>query len=268
MAKDLYYKTEEEIELMRDSSLLVGKVHAEMAKLVEPGVTTKQLDEVAEAFIRDHGAVPSFKGYRGFPYALCVSRNSEVVHGMPSNKPLEEGDIVSIDCGVFKNGFHGDSAYTFAVGKISNDVKQLMKVTYEALYLGIEQAAAGNRVGDISNAIQQHAENHGYGVVRELVGHGVGKKLHEAPEVPNFGKRGRGPKLGEGLVIAIEPMINMGTKNVRQASDGWTIHTADSQPSAHYEHTVVIRKGKAEILSTFEYIEKVLKEKNNDKVLA
>ncbi|MDG1157995.1 MAG: type I methionyl aminopeptidase [Flavobacteriales bacterium] len=257
----VYYKTEDEIGLLRESSLLVGKTLAEVAKMVKPGVTTLELDAVAEEFIRDNDAVPGFKGYGGFPNSLCTSVNAEVVHGIPNNRPLEEGDIVSVDCGVLKNGFYGDSAYTFAVGNISAEVEELLKVTKESLNLAIEQAIAGLRIGDIGYAVQNHAERHGYGVVRELVGHGLGRSLHESPEVPNYGRRGNGLKLREGLVLAIEPMINLGVKEVRQAEDGWTIVTADGLPSAHFEHDVVIRKGKAEVLSTFKWIEEVLKEK-------
>ena len=257
----VYYKTEDEIGLLRESSLLVGKTLAEVAKMIKPGVTTLELDAVAEEFIRDNEAVPGFKGYGGFPNSLCTSVNAEVVHGIPNNRPLEEGDIVSVDCGVLKNGFYGDSAYTFAVGNISAEVEELLKVTKESLNLAIEQVIAGMRIGDIGYAVQNHAESHGYGVVRELVGHGLGRSLHESPEVPNYGRRGNGLKLREGLVLAIEPMINLGVKEVRQSEDGWTIVTADGLPSAHFEHDVVIRKGKAEVLSTFKWIEEVLKEK-------
>jgi methionyl aminopeptidase len=256
----VYLKTEEEIELIKKSSLLVGKTLAEVAKHIEPGVTTLRLDAIAEEFIRDNGGIPGFKGYNGFPNSLCVSKNAEVVHGIPSDKPLENGDIISVDCGVLMNGFYGDSAYTFAVGEISTEVQKLLSVTKECLYIGIEAAIAGNRTGDIGFAIQNHAETNGFSVVRELVGHGLGKKLHEAPEVPNYGKRGRGTKMQEGLVIAIEPMINMGKKEVIQANDGWTIVTSDNLPSAHFEHTVVIRKDKAEVLSSFIEIEKVIKQ--------
>jgi len=252
------YKTDDEIELIRQSSLLVGKTLAELAKLIKPGVTTLELDKVAYEFINDHQAYPGFLGYNDFPNSICASVNSAVVHGLPTNIPLKEGDIVSCDIGVVKNGYWGDSAYTFAVGEVSNEIKQLMKVTKESLYLAIEQAVAGKRIGDISFAVQNHAESHNYGVVRELVGHGVGKSLHEAPEVPNFGRRGSGLQLQAGLVIAIEPMINLGTRNVRQLKDGWTIQTADGKPSAHYEHTIVVRKDKAEILSSFEWIEQAL----------
>lgn len=258
----IYYKTEEEIELIKESSLLVAKTHAEVAKLIQPGVSTLTLDKIAEEFIRDNGGVPAFKGYSGFPNTLCVSPNEQVVHGIPTNDPIESGTILSLDCGVKKNGFFGDSAFTYEVGEVAKDVKELLKITRESLYKGIEVAVAGNRIGDIGYAIQNHAEKNGFTVVRELVGHGVGVNLHESPEVPNYGKRGRGVKLHEGLVIAIEPMINMGVKEINQLNDGWTIKTADLKPSAHFEHTIVVRKGKAEILSSFDYIDKVLKNKN------
>lgn len=251
-------KTAEEINLIRQSSLLVGKTLAEVAAAIAPGVTTLQLDAIAETFIRDHGAEPGFKGYNGFKHTLCTSVNDVVVHGIPNQTPLLEGDIVSVDCGVKWNGFFGDSAYTFAVGTINNEVRRLLEVTRECLHAGIAQAVQGHRTGDIGFAVQQHAEQHGYGVVRELVGHGVGRNLHEAPEVPNFGKRGTGLLMKEGLVLAIEPMINMGTRNVKQHRDGWTVSTADGKPSAHFEHTVVVREGKAEVLSSFEWIEKIL----------
>jgi methionyl aminopeptidase len=251
-------KTREEIELIRESSLLVGKTLAEIAKIIKPGIQTKKLDAVAEKYIRDHGAKPGFKGYGGFPYTLCISVNDHVVHGFPSKRELVDGDIVSIDCGVLKNGFYGDSAYTFAIGEVEEETKLLMERTKESLYLGIEQAVAGNRVGDIGNAIQAFVEGFGYSVVRDLVGHGLGANLHEKPEVPNYGKKGNGQMLQDGLVLAIEPMINLGSKKVVQEKDGWTFRTADRKPSAHFEHDVVVRKGKAEILSTFEYIEEVL----------
>ena len=252
-------KSEEEIELVRESSLLVGKTLAEVASLVRPGVTPIELDKRAYEFIHDHGAVPGFLNYNGFPNSLCISKNEAVVHGIPDKKEVVDGDILSVDCGVLMNGYYGDSAYTFKVGEVSKEVDDLLETTKRSLMLGIEQAIAGNRVGDIGFAVQAEAEKNGYGVVRELVGHGLGKKLHEAPEVPNFGKRGRGPVLVDGLVIAIEPMINLGRKEVSQLRDGWTIVTADRKPSAHYEHTIVVRKGKAEVLSTFEFIEEKLK---------
>jgi methionyl aminopeptidase len=251
-------KTEEEIELIRDSSLLVGKTLAEVARLMKPGVKTIELDRVAETFIRDNHAIPGFKGYNGFPYTLCVSINEHVVHGFPSERVLKEGDIVSVDCGVLKNGYYGDSAYTFAVGEVDENILQLLERTKKSLYLGIEKAVAGNRVGDIGNAIQTYVEGFGYSVVRDLVGHGLGRSLHEKPEVPNFGKKGTGPVLREGMVLAVEPMINLGTRQVIQESDGWTFRTTDRKPSAHFEHDIVVRKGKAEILSTFEYIEQII----------
>ena len=246
------YKTSAEIELMRQSCLLVGEALAEIAKLIKPGITTLQLDKIAEEFIMDNGALPAFKNYNGYPFATCISVNDAVVHGFPTDRPLKEGDILSVDIGTFKNGFHGDSAYTFALKGVGEDIKQLMRVTKESLYKGIEKAHAGNRVGDIAFAVQEHTERkHGYGVVRELVGHGLGRGLHEDPQVPNYGKRGSGAKLKEGLVIAIEPMINLGTKDVIHDEDGWTIRTKDGKPSAHYEHDICIRKDKADILSSF-----------------
>ena len=254
----IYLKTNAEIELIRESSLLVGKTLAEVAKLIKPGVKTIDLDKRAEEYIRDHGAVPGFKGYNGFPYTLCISLNENVVHGFPSDRELKDGDIVSVDCGTLKNGFYGDSAYTFAVGEVNGETLELMKRTKESLYIGIEMAVAGNRIGDIGNAIQKYVEGFGYSVVRDLVGHGLGKNLHEKPEVPNYGHRGTGPKLKEGMVLAIEPMINLGTKKVVQEKDGWTIRTADRKPSAHFEHDVAIRKGKVEVLSTFDYIEEII----------
>ena len=252
----IYYKTEEEIDLIRNSSLLVAKTHAEIAGLIKPGINTLALDKIAEDFIRDNGGVPAFKGYGGFPNTLCMSPNDQVVHGIPNDRVLEDGEILSVDCGVVMNGYFGDSAFTYEVGEVDTETKQLLKVTKESLYKGIEMAVSGNRIGDIGYAVQKHAESFGYGVVRELVGHGVGKNLHESPEVPNYGRRGRGAKLQEGLVIAIEPMINMGTRKIMQHNDGWTITTIDNKPSAHFEHTIVVRKGKAEILSSFDEIEK------------
>ena len=252
----IHYKTEEEIDLIRESSLLVAKTHAEIAGLIEPGITSLSLDKIAEEFIRDNGGIPAFKGYGGFPNTLCMSPNDQVVHGIPNDRVLEDGEILSVDCGVVMNGYFGDSAFTYEVGEVDAETKQLLKVTKESLYKGIEMAVSGNRIGDIGYAVQKHAESFGYGVVRELVGHGVGKNLHESPEVPNYGRRGRGAKLQEGLVIAIEPMINMGTRKIMQHNDGWTITTIDNKPSAHFEHTIVVRKGKAEILSSFKEIEK------------
>ncbi|MGB3946451.1 MAG: type I methionyl aminopeptidase [Bacteroidia bacterium] len=258
MSKGLFYKTKEEIELIRESSLLVGKTLAEVAKVIKPGVTTLFLDKIAEEFIRDNKAVPAFKGYHGFTGTLCVSVNSQVVHGIPGKYELKDGDIVSVDCGTVKNGFFGDSAYTFPIGEVNAETLNLLKVTKESLYKAIEVSIAGNRLGDIGAAVQQHAESNGYSIVRELVGHGIGRDLHEAPEVANYGKRGSGLKLQEGLVIAIEPMVNMGKKAIIHEKDGWTIRTADNLPSAHFEHTVAIGKTKADILSSFEEIEKVL----------
>ncbi len=254
----IQYKTDEEISLLKESSLLVGKTLAEVAKRIRPGVKSIDLDKVAEEFIRDHGGLPGFKGYGGFPNTLCISVNEQVVHGIPDERELLDGDIVSIDCGAVLNGFYGDSAYTFAVGEVAEETLLLMERTKESLYKGIEEAVSGKRIGDIGFAIQNYVEQFGYGVVRDLVGHGLGRDLHEKPEVPNYGKRGTGTKLKEGMVLAIEPMINLGTKDIVQERDGWTIRTADRKPSAHYEHDVAIRKGKAEILSTFEFIEEVL----------
>ena len=255
----IHYKSKEEIELIRQSALLVSKTLGLMAELIQPGVTPLELDKKAEEFIRDHGGVPGFLGLYDYPNTIITSVNEQVVHGIPTDRPLENGDVVGLDCGVLMNGYYGDHAYTFAVGEIPDDVVQLLRVTKKSLSLGIEQAVAGNRIGDISHAIQHYTESFGYGVVRELVGHGLGKKMHESPEVPNYGKRGRGPKLKEGVVIAIEPMINMGTRRVTQLSDGWTIVTADKRPSAHFEHNVAVVDGKPEILSTFDYVEEVLK---------
>ncbi|WP_029903282.1 type I methionyl aminopeptidase [Prevotella sp. 10(H)] len=254
----IFLKTDEEIELMREANHLVGMTQGELAKHIKPGVTTLYLDKIAEEFIRDHGAIPSFLGYNDFPNSLCISVNENVVHGIPSDYVLKDGDIISVDCGTEKNGFCGDSAYTFCVGEVAEDVKALLRATKESLYLGIEKAVEGNRVGDIGDAVQTYCEKRGYSVVRELVGHGIGRKMHEAPEVPNYGKRGTGPLLKKGMCIAIEPMINMGSKNVVFESDGWTVRTRDRKPSAHFEHTVAIRQGKADILSTFEYVEAVL----------
>ncbi|MFW5872782.1 MAG: type I methionyl aminopeptidase [bacterium] len=254
-------KKSDEIELMKQSSLLVSKTLAEVAKHVQAGISTLQLDKIAEQFIRDNGGIPGFLGYKGFPKTLCTSVNEQVVHGIPSKYELKEGDIISIDCGVILNGFYGDSAYTFEIGEVTDEVKSLLKTTKEALYKGIENAVEGNRVGDISQAIQQHAEEAGYSVVRELVGHGIGKNMHEAPEVPNFGKNGRGSLLKKGMVICIEPMINMRKRHILTEKDGWTIRTVDKAVSAHYEHAVAIDKGQPIILSTFEYIEEVINKK-------
>lgn len=258
MSNRIVLKNAEQIELIRNSSILVGKAHAEVAKLIAPGVTTKSLDKVAEEYIRDFGGIPAFLNFNGFPASLCISLNDQVVHGFPSSYELKEGDILSVDCGVLMNGYYGDSAYTYGIGEISEVNAKLLKVTKESLYLGIEKAVAGNRIGDVGYAIQFHAEQNGFGVVRELVGHGVGTKLHEKPEVPNYGKRGSGIKLEEGMVIAIEPMINAGKAGVKFWDDGWTVSTVDKKYSAHFEHTVAIMKGKADILSTFQYIEEVL----------
>ncbi|MDB5110953.1 MAG: map [Mucilaginibacter sp.] len=256
------YKSVEEIELIRESSLLVGKTLGEIAKVVGPGVKTIELNKLAETYIRDNGGVPAFLNYSGFPYSLCISVNDKVVHGFPGDYFLKEGDLISVDCGVVLNKYYGDSAYTFAIGEVSDTAKKLMRVTQECLVLGVEKAVVGMRVGDIGYAVQEHAEKNGFGVVKELVGHGVGLQLHEKPEVPNYGKRGSGIKLEEGMVIAIEPMINAGRAGVKFWDDGWTVSTVDGKPSAHYEHTVAVKKGKADILSTFSYVDNVLKEKN------
>jgi methionyl aminopeptidase len=265
--KQLFLKTKEEIELIRLSGVVLGKAHAEVAKVVKPGITTAALDKIAEEYILDNGGTPSFKGYNGFPASLCISVNEKVVHGFPSKYELKEGDIVSVDCGVLLNDFHSDSAYTYAVGEISPQVLKLLTITKESLYLGIAQAIAGGRIGDVSYAVQSYVEKNGFTVVRELVGHGVGKSLHESPEVPNYGKRGQGIKLEQGLVIAIEPMVNMGSRNIVQENDGWTIRTADRKPSAHFEHTVAINEGKPDILTTFKYIEEALKSKYGQAVI-
>lgn len=257
----IYYKTSHEIEAIREAALIVSRTLAEIAKIIRPGISTIELDKVAEEFIRDNGAKPGFKGYGGFPGTLCTSVNDEVVHGIPNKRILKEGDIVSIDCGAIKNGYYGDHAYTFSIGEISSELQKLIRITKESLYIGIEAARAGQRIGDVGFAIQKHAEKHGYGVVRELTGHGLGRGLHEEPSVPNYGRRGRGPQLREGLVIAIEPMINLGKKSVRQLNDGWTIVTADGKPSAHFEHDIAIVNGKPEILSTFDYLEEELQKR-------
>ncbi|MDR2469395.1 MAG: type I methionyl aminopeptidase [Tannerella sp.] len=255
----IYLKTDEEIALMREANRLVGKTLGELAKHVCPGVTTLRLNEIADEFIRDHGARPAFLGYQGFPKSLCTSVNDEVVHGIPSaDTVLQEGDIVSIDCGTVLNGFIGDSAYTFCVGKVSEETKRLLRITKRSLYEGINQAKVGGRVGDISYAVQSYCEARGFSVVRELVGHGCGREMHEEPEVPNFGRRGNGPLLRNGMCICIEPMINMGTKNVTFGSDGWTVRTKDRKYSAHFEHCIAIRPEGPMILSTFDYVENIV----------
>jgi methionyl aminopeptidase len=252
----IHYKSKHEIEIMRESCLLVGKTHAVVAKVLKPGMTTMQINKLAEEFIRDNKGIPTFLNFNEYPFATCISVNDAVVHGFPNEEELKDGDIVSVDIGIYKNGFHGDSAYTYAVGAVPDDVKQLLRVTKESLYIGIEKARQGNRVGDIANAIQEHTEKkHGYGVVRELVGHGLGRNLHEAPQVPNYGKKGTGAKLKEGMVLAIEPMINLGVKEIYNDDDGWTIRTKDNKVSAHFEHDVCITTGPADILSSFEEIE-------------
>jgi methionyl aminopeptidase len=258
----IFLKSDEEIELLRASNQIVAKALAEVAKIITPGITTEQLNKIADEFIRDNGAVPGFLGYNEFPKSICTSVNEQVVHGIPSDKViLKDGDIVSVDIGVYLNGFHGDSAYTFCVGEVAPEIKALMKTTKESLYKGIENAVAGKRLGDISSAIQTYCEERTYSVVREMVGHGIGRSLHEDPQVPNYGRRGNGIVLKSGMTFAIEPMINLGKRNVVFEDDDWTVRTADRKPSAHYEHSVAIRHGKADILSTFEYIEKVLGER-------
>ena len=254
----LYLKTDEEVGLLKESNMLVSRTLAEIASLIKPGITTLYIDKIAETFIRDNGAVPAFKGYGGFPNALCTSVNEEVVHGIPSAYILKEGDIISVDCGVILNGWYGDSAFTFPVGEISENVRRLLDYTRASLEEGVKEAVAGNRVGDISFAVQTKAEQGGYTVVRELVGHGIGRKLHEQPEVANWGKKGTGPKMEKGLVVCIEPMINLGKKETVQMADGWTVKTVDSKPSAHFEYAVAIDKGRADVLTTFEFIDKVL----------
>lgn len=257
----IYYKSLEEIELIRESSMLVSMTLAEIAKVIGPGITTKSLDKLAETFIQDHGAVPAFLNYNGFPYSLCISPNEQVVHGFPSDYIILEGDLISVDCGVIKNSYYGDSAYTFSIGSINEEKKKLVEITKQCLERAIDKAVVGSRIGDIGFAVQDLAEKNGFGVVKELVGHGVGIKLHEKPEVPNYGKRGNGVKLEEGMVIAIEPMINAGSPTVKFWSDGWTVTSIDNKPSAHFEHTVAVGKGKADVLSTFKLIEEVLIEK-------
>ena len=262
----IYLKTDDEIELLRQSNQLVGKTLAEVAKIIAPGVTTRQLDKIAEEFIRDHGATPTFKGFPNpsgypFPCTLCTSVNIQVVHGIPNDIPLKEGDIVSVDCGTYMNGFCGDSAYTFCVGEVEPEILQLLKTTKEALYLGIEKAVHGMRLGDIGFAIQNHCESKSYGVVREFVGHGIGKEMHEEPQVPNYGRKGNGTLLKNGMCLAIEPMITMGSRQIVLERDGWSVRTKDGKCAAHFEHTVAVRQGKADILSSFEYIEEVLGDK-------
>jgi methionyl aminopeptidase len=254
----IHIKSAEEIELIRESALIVSKTLGMLASEIKPGVSGLYLDKLAEAFIRDHGAEPGFLGMYDFPNTLNLSPNAQVVHGIPNNEPLKEGDILSVDCGALKNGFYGDHAYTFEVGDVAPETKKLLKISKESLYVGIREFKLGNRVGDVGYAIQHYCEAQGYGIVRELVGHGLGKKLHEAPEMPNYGKRGRGKKFVEGMVVAIEPMINMGTRRIRQLKDGWTILTADGKPSAHFEHNVALVNGKPELLSTFQYIYEAL----------
>jgi methionyl aminopeptidase len=252
----IHYKNDEQIELMRQSALLVSKTLSEVAKILRPGMATLPIDQMIGTFLADHGATPSFLNYHGYPFNSCISVNDVVVHGFPNKKELKVGDIVSVDIGVYKNGYHGDHAYTFIIGDAPAEVKQLVRVTKESLYKGIEKAIAGNRIGDISFAIQEHTEKkYGYGVVRELVGHGLGKDMHEDPQVPNYGKRGSGPVMKEGLVIAIEPMINLGKKEVYTESDGWTVRTADGKPSVHFEHDVCVKKNKADVLSDYSEIE-------------
>jgi methionyl aminopeptidase len=254
----IIYKTAEEIELMRQAAQLVSRTLGEIAKVLKPGTTGLQIDKLAEEYIRDHGATPAFLGLYGFPNTLCISPNTQVVHGIPSNKPFVDGDIVSVDCGAKLHGFFGDHAYTFEIGEVAPETKELLRITKECLYIGIEATKVGNRISDIGFAIQEHAESHGYGVVRELVGHGLGRTMHEEPQVPNYGKRGRGKRIQNGLTIAIEPMINMGTEKINQLKDGWTILTLDGKPSAHFEHDVAVVGGKPVILSTFDYIYEAL----------
>jgi len=255
----IFLKTDEEIELLRTSNQIVANTLGEIAKIIAPGVSTMQLNNLADEFIRDNGGIPNFLNYGGFPYSICASVNEQVVHGFPSDKViLKDGDIISVDCGVLINGFNGDSAYTFCVGEVKPEIVSLLKTTKESLYKGIEMAEEGKRIGDIGNAVQTYCEERGYSVVREMVGHGVGRKLHESPEVPNYGKKGNGVMLKSGMTIAIEPMINLGSRHLVFEKDGWTTRTLDRKPSAHFEHSVAIRRGKADILSSFEYIEKVL----------
>lgn len=262
----IFLKTDDEIELLRQSNLLVGKTLAEVAKLIRPGVTTKELDRVAEEFIRDHGAIPTFKGFPNpfgppFPGSICTSVNEQVVHGIPGDTVLKDGDIISVDCGTLMNGYCGDSAYTFCVGEVAPEIIKLLKVTKEALYKGIEMAVHGKRLGDIGYAVQQHCELHSYGVVREFVGHGIGKNMHEDPQVPNYGRRGTGALLKKGMCIAIEPMITLGDKKIGMEADRWTVRTMDRKCAAHFEHTVAVGLDKADILSSFEFIDQVLGDK-------
>lgn len=262
----IFLKTDDEIELLRQSNLLVGKTLAEVAKLIKPGVTTKELDRVAEEFIRDHGAIPTFKGFPNpfgppFPGSICTSVNEQVVHGIPGDTVLKDGDIISVDCGTLMNGYCGDSAYTFCVGEVAPEIIELLKVTKEALYKGIEMAVHGKRLGDIGYAVQQHCELHSYGVVREFVGHGIGKNMHEDPQVPNYGRRGAGALLKKGMCIAIEPMITLGDKKIGMEADRWTVRTMDRKCAAHFEHTVAVGLDKADILSSFEFIDQVLGDK-------
>lgn len=258
----IIFKSKEEIEQIRISGEVLSRTLAEVAKVIEPGVKTKVLNELAQSYIQDHGGIPAFLNYGGFPYSLCISPNDQIVHGFPGDYELQDGDILSVDCGVNLNGFISDCAYTFQVGAVSEEVKKLLRVTQESLIKGIEQTVVGKRVGDVSFAIQNYVDQYGYGIVKELVGHGVGIELHEKPEVPNYGSRGRGVKLQEGMVIAIEPMINQGKAGVKFWDDGWTVSTVDGLPSAHFEHTVAIAKGKADVLTTHSYIEEVLRKKS------
>lgn len=258
----IFLKTEDEIELMREANLLVGRTLAEVAKAVKPGVTTRQLDKIADEYIRDNGAVPTFLGFPNpyggpFPASICTSVNEQVVHGVPNDEPLKDGDIVSVDCGTLLNGYNGDSCYTFCVGEVSEEVKTLLRITKESLYKGIESAMAGKRIGDIGYSIQQHCESHGYGIVREFVGHGIGKEMHEEPPIPNYGRRGNGTMIKNGMCLAIEPMITMGDPKIYMLPDKWTIITRDRKPAAHFEHTIAIHHGKPDILSSFDEIEKL-----------
>ncbi len=259
--KQIFYKTPAEIEIMREAAQIVSRTLGILAAEIKPGITPLFLDKIAEEYIRSQNAIPGFLGLYDFPNTLCISINEQVVHGIPTNQPLKEGDIISVDCGSYFEGYYGDHAYTFEVGEVAPEVKKLLEVTKECLQIGIEQTRIGNRIGDIGFHIQQHAEKHGYGVVRDLVGHGLGRTMHEEPQVPNYGRRGTGKQILEGLTIAIEPMINMGTEQVVQADDNWTIVTYDGKPSAHFEHDVAVVNGQPEVLSTFKYIEEALKSK-------